>query len=329
MARQWGAAGQWGPAGAGRGAGAPRGPISAFRPRGGACPAHPLAGRGVRGVETSCYLALGSRPGEAGWFWRPPTPRPPVCPSQAGDWAETRSRTAPLPPRPGWLDAAPPEAVPRGPGRAERGPGETAGEDARRPRGDDGWKRVASEPGSRGRGEAAGGRAPTSMDGEQLRRPGSDPGGEASGTGCAAAPRPPRTLRQGPGSGAAQPPPAADPGGPLRTTLAGPQPATSSSPRGPGQLRAGTRRSGFEPKAVGVGAGLARVPAADSALQPPVGLRSGDSTGQAGGHLVEGRPRRAAAWRVGRWSRSAVQGRGSCADPIDGREKCTIFSVLS
>ena len=62
-----------------------------------------------------------------------------------------------------------------------------------------------------------------------------------------------------------------------------------------------------------MGAGLARVPAADSALQPPVGLRCGDRTGQAGAHLVEGRPRRAAAWRVGRWSRSAVQGRGSCA----------------
>lgn len=296
--------------GGGRGAaaGAPRRPVSAFRTRGGARPAHPLAGRGVCAVETSCRLALGSRPGEAGCFWptAPLPPRPPVRPSQAGDWAGRGARRPRCPPRPGWLDAGPPEAVPRGPGRGERGRGETAGEDARRPRGDDGWKRVASEAGSRGRGEAAAGRAPTSAAGEQHPRPGSDPGGEAGGAGCAAASRPPRTLRQGPGLPGRATPPAADP---ARGSPAHPRPRLLRGARGSSCL-AGTRRSGFEPKAVGVGAGLARVPAGDSALQAPLS--------RARGHLVEGRPRRSAAWRVGRWSRSTVQGRGSCADPIDG-----------
>lgn len=234
---------------------------------------------------------LSSCSGVAAWGGRllladgPAAPAPTGAPLAGGGLGRTRSPTAPLPPRPGWLDAGPPEAVPRGPGRGERGRGETAGGDARRPRGDDGWKRVASEAGSRGRGEAAAGRAPTSAAGEQHPRPGSDPGGEAGGAGCAAASRPPRTLRQGPGLPGRATPPAADP---ARGSPAHPRPRLLRGARGSSCL-AGTRRSGFEPKAVGVGAGLARVPAGDSALQAPVS--------RARGHLVEGRPRRSAAWR--------------------------------
>lgn len=124
-ARQWGAAGQWSPAG-GRGDGGRALPEagSLRRPR------------GVRGRDQ-----LSPCSGVAAWGGRlvleAPAPAPTGAPPA---WAETRSRTAPLLPGPGGWTLVPRGGARRGEGagRGERGRGETAGEDTRRPRGDDG-----------------------------------------------------------------------------------------------------------------------------------------------------------------------------------------------
>lgn len=271
--------------------------VSAFRTRGGAARA-PTVGRGIARGKTSCRLALGSRPGGGRLLLaerRPAAPRPPVPPLAGGDWAGRGARR-PRCPGPGKLDAGP-RAVPGARVAARGDEGETAGGDARRPRGDDGWKRVASEAGSRGRGEAAAGRAPASAAGERHPRPGSDPGRRV-----ARAVLPPRGRRgrcaRSRGSQAARNPACRGRRGPRATLVV-------RGARGSSCL-AGTRRSGFEPKAVRVGAGLAQVPAGDSPAGP---------VSRARGTLW--RSGRGRCLALGRWAGRRSR-KGSCADPIDG-----------